>query len=94
MHFFRERAPSVSPVGLTDRPTQAPPSLPGTRGVGPLGDSSGQTYQRFLAHREDGRVGLQVHPAAPPHRLQPLHCDVLGISQAQTDQVQHTWGGR
>lgn len=47
------------------------------------------TYQRLLPHGEHGRVGLQVHLAAAPHRLQTLHRDVLGVAQPQPDQIQH-----
>lgn len=80
-YFSREEAP----LFLPGTPSPSTPLARDTRGLGPCG----QTYQRFLAHGEHGRVGLQVHPAAPPHGLQPLHRDVLGIPQAQPHQVQH-----
>uniref|UniRef100_A0A8C5JS37 NADP-dependent oxidoreductase domain-containing protein n=2 Tax=Passerellidae TaxID=1729112 RepID=A0A8C5JS37_JUNHY len=81
--------PRAGTAHFSSGPTS--PSTPrpaGTRGLGPCG----RTYQRLLAHGEHGRVGLQVHPAAAPHGLQPLHRDVLGIAQAQPHQVQHARG--
>lgn len=47
------------------------------------------THQSLLPPRQDRGVGLQVDPGAAPHGPQPLHRDVGGIAQTQTDQVEH-----
>lgn len=47
------------------------------------------TYQGFLPYSQHGSVGFQVHSAAASDNFQAFDCDVLGISQAQADQVKH-----
>lgn len=47
------------------------------------------THQSLLTHGEDGRVGLQVDPGAAAHRPQTFHCDVRGVSESQSDEIQH-----
>lgn len=55
----------------------------------PGGGRTLTTYQDFLPYSQDGGISFQIHTTAASYNFQALDCDVLGISQAQADEVKH-----